>query len=308
VDRDASWLEVSIQVTKEQAEAVAEILGRFTPEGVVIERLAKDSISEEQSFESTVRVFGYLFDDANLEDKKKRLEEALFYLSRIQSLSRPQYKRIHDKNWMSAWKDQYKPLQIGNRLAILPAWAKNPYSERIPIRINPGMAFGTGTHPTTQLCLELMETRVLPGLDVIDVGCGSGILSIAAVLLGANHAYGADVSPAAVKSSLENAAINKTESSLTFIQGSVDEISLGAFDIIEAPLVIVNILATIIMRLFDENLASLAAPGGVLILSGILEPQSEQVLQKAQQFGLRLLEKREIEDWVALCLLKQQEN
>jgi len=308
VDRDASWLEVSIQVTKEQAEAVAEILGRFTPEGVVIERLAKDSISEEQSFESTVRVFGYLFDDANLEDKKKRLEEALFYLSRIQSLSRPQYKRIHDKNWMSAWKDQYKPLQIGNRLAILPAWAKNPYSERIPIRINPGMAFGTGTHPTTQLCLELMETRVLPGMDVIDVGCGSGILSIAAILLGAKHAYGADVSPAAVKSSLENSAINKTESSLTFIQGSVDEITLGAFDIIEAPLVIVNILATIIMRLFDENLASLAAPGGVLILSGILEPQSEQVLQKAQQFGLRLLEKREIEDWVALCLLKQQEN
>ena len=308
MDKDASWLEVSIQVTKEQAEAVAEILGRFTPEGVVVERLAKDSISEEQSFESTVRVFGYLFDDANLEDKKKRLEEALFYLSRIQSLSRPQYKRIHDKNWMSAWKDQYKPLKIGKNLAILPAWAKNPYSERIPIRINPGMAFGTGTHPSTQLCLELMETRVLPGLDVIDVGCGSGILSIAAVLLGANHAYGADVSPAAVKSSLENSAINKTESSLTFIQGSVDEISLGAFDIIEAPLVIVNILATIIMRLFDENLASLAAPGGVLILSGILEPQSEQVLQKAQQFGLRLLEKREIEDWVALCLQKQQEN
>ena len=308
MDRDASWLEVSIQVTKEQAEAVAEILGRFTPEGVVIERLAKDSISEEQSFESTVRVFGYLFDDANLEDKKKRLEEALFYLSRIQSLSRPQYKRIHDKNWMSAWKDQYKPLQIGNRLAILPAWAKNPYSERIPIRINPGMAFGTGTHPTTQLCLELMETRVLPGMDVIDVGCGSGILSIAAILLGAKHAYGADVSPAAVKSSLENSAINKTESSLTFIQGSVDEITLGAFDIIEAPLVIVNILATIIMRLFDENLANLTAPGGVLILSGILEPQSEQVLQKAQQFGFRLLEKREIEDWVALCLQKQQEN
>ena len=308
MDKDASWLEVSIQVTKEQAEAVAEILGRFTPEGVVVERLAKDSISEEQSFESTVRVFGYLFADANLEDKKKRFEEALFYLSRIQSLPRPQYKRIHDKNWMSAWKDQYKPLKIGNRLAILPAWAKNPYSERIPIRINPGMAFGTGTHPTTQLCLELMETRVLPGLDVIDVGCGSGILSIAAVLLGANHAYGADVSPAAVKSSLENAAINKTESSLTFIQGSVDEITLGAFDIIEAPLVIVNILATIIMRLFDENLANLTAPGGVLILSGILEPQSEQVLQKAQQFGFRLLEKREIEDWVALCLQKQQEH
>ena len=308
MDKDTSWLEVSIQVTKEQAEAVAEILGRFTPEGVVVERLAKDSISEEQSFESTVRVFGYLFADANLEDKKKRFEEALFYLSRIQSLPRPQYKRIHDKNWMSAWKDQYKPLKIGKSLAILPAWAKNPYSERIPIRINPGMAFGTGTHPTTQLCLELMETRVLPDMDVIDVGCGSGILSIAAILLGANHAYGADVSPAAVRSSLENATINKTESSLTFIQGSVDEITLGAFDIIEAPLVIVNILATIIMRLFDQNLANLVTPDGVLILSGILEPQSEQILQKAQQFGFRLLEKREIEDWVALCLQKQQEN
>ena len=308
MDNKASWLEVSMQVTPEQAEAVAEVLGRFTPEGVVVEHLAIQTSTPETLMEPKVRVSGYLFADAHLEGKKERLEEALFYLGRIQPLPDPVFKPIMDENWMAAWKDQYKPLKLGSNLAILPAWADNPYPERITIRINPGMAFGTGTHPTTQLCLELMENRVTPGMDVIDVGCGSGILSIAAVLLGANHAYGTDISPAAVQSSLENAALNHVSQKVSFFQGSVGEITSGAFAVTKASLVIVNILAAIIMRLFDEDLGELVFEGGSLILSGILDQQAQDVQQKAEHAGFFLVEKREIEDWVALSLKKKTTN
>jgi ribosomal protein L11 methyltransferase len=300
----ASWLEVSLQVTPEQAEAVAEVLGRFTPEGVVVEQLAIQNSTPETQMEQRVKVSGYLFADAHLEEKKQRLEEALFYLGRIQPLPNPIFKHIQDENWMSAWKDQYKPLKLGSNLAILPAWADNPYPERTAIRINPGMAFGTGTHPTTQLCLELMESRVVSAMDVIDVGCGSGILSIAAILLGAGHAYGADISAAAVQSSLENADLNHVSQKVSFIMGTVGEITSGVFDVAKAPLVIANILATIIMRLFDEDLGELVTEDGCLILSGILDQQAQDVLQKAEDAGFSLVEKREIEDWVALCLRK----
>lgn len=305
MDKKSSWLEVSLQVSPEQAEAVAEVLGRFTPEGVVVEQKAEQNRNPQTTLEPSVRVFAYLFADAHLEEKKMRLEEALFYLGKIQSLPAPSYKRIVDQNWMAAWKDQYKPMKIGERIAILPAWAKNIFPERVSIRINPGMAFGTGTHPTTQLCLELMEDRVQKGMHVIDVGCGSGILSIAAIQLGASHAYGVDVSTAAVKSSMENADINAVSDSVTFIQGSVGEIATGAFPVINAPLVIVNILAPIILRLFDEGLDGLVEAQGRLILAGILEPQAAEVLQKATSCGFVIEEKIEIEDWVALCLKKE---
>ncbi len=302
-----SWLEVSLIVSHEQAEAVADVLGRYTPEGVVVERMVRQTHSKKNQLENKVKVFGYLFVDAQLEEKKMRLEEALFYLGKIQPLPKPVYKIIRDQNWMSAWKDQYEPLKVGKTLAILPAWVEKAFPERVAIRINPGMAFGTGTHPTTQLCLEFMEEQIQKGMDVIDVGCGSGILSIAAVLLGAQHAYGADINPAALQSSLENTGINNTGKNTTFIQGSVPEISAGAFNIMQAPLVLVNILAPIILRLFDEGLAELVSKNGQLILSGILAIQAEEILRKAEANLFTLQSKQEIDDWVALLLRKLPE-
>lgn len=299
-----AWLEVSLVVSPEQAEAVADVLGRYTPEGVVVEQMARQTKTEKTHLEDQVRVFGYMFADGSLEEKKMRLEEALFYLSRIQPLPKPEYHFIHDQNWMAAWKDQYQPLKVGKTLAILPAWVEDAFPERTAIRINPGMAFGTGTHPTTQLCLQFMETLVQEGTDVIDVGCGSGILSIAAVLLGAEHAYGADISAAAVQSSRENAALNNTQNQTTFIQGSVPEILSGELEIVEAPLVIVNILAPIILRLFDEGLSDLVADDGNLILAGILDTQAENILQKALSHQFSLSGRLEIDDWVALSLRK----
>jgi len=301
----ASWLEVSLQVSQEQAEAVAEVLGRFTQEEVVIEQLTEeDNLSSIPIWQNSVKVFGYLFADEEVEELKTRLEESLWHLSQIQPLPAPTYRLIHDQDWMSAWKKQYRPLKVGKKLAILPAWAENTFPDRIPIRINPGMAFGTGTHPTTQLCLEMMESKVQPGQNIFDIGCGSGILSAAAIKLGADRVYGVDISAAAIASSAENADLNQVREKIELFKGSVSEIIRGCFGITQAPLVITNILASVILRLFNDGLAELVEPGGFLILSGILMPQISEVSSKAEAFGLQLIEQLEIDDWAALGLQK----
>ncbi len=301
----ANWVEVSLVVTPEQAEAVAEVIGRFTREGVVIEQAAlPDNPLEENLLEETVRVYGYFFADASVAERKQRLEEALWHLGQIQELPAAQYRQIQDENWMSAWKHQYKPLQIGQRLMIIPAWIENKFPDRLPILINPGMAFGTGTHPTTQLCLELIEKYLQPGQSMFDIGCGSGILSIAAVRLGAERVIAVDIDSASVASTHENCALNGMEDRVEIEQGSSDLVLTGRFGLLHAPLVVANILASVIMDMIDDGLSDLVQPGGFLILSGILDYQADGIVQKAAECGLTLQEKRVIEDWVALCLKK----
>ena len=251
-----------------------------------------------------MRVYGYFFADSSTEERKQRLEEALWHLGQIQELPPAQYRLIQDENWMNAWKHQYKPLQIGERLMIIPAWVENKFPERLPILINPGMAFGTGTHPTTQLCLELIEKYVEPGQTIFDIGCGSGILSIAAVRLGAKRVIAVDIDPASVASTQENCALNGIGDEVEIAQGSSDMILSGRFGLLEAPIVVANILASIILDMMEDELCDLVQPGGLLILSGILDYQADAVIQKAGEYGLTLLEKRTIEDWVALCLKK----
>ncbi|MDO9546386.1 MAG: 50S ribosomal protein L11 methyltransferase [Pelolinea sp.] len=301
----ANWLEISFQVTPEQAEAVAEVLGRFTKEGVVIEQMAEEnSSSPDLVFSSSVKVFGYFFVDASLEKQKMRLEESIWHLSQIQPIPEPTYHLIQDQDWMAAWKQHYRPFKVGKKLAILPAWAENAFPSRIPIRINPGMAFGTGTHPTTQLCLLMMEEIIQAGQNVFDVGCGSGILSAAAIKLGAGRVYGVDISAAAIASSAENAELNQVHDQIELHQGSVTEILSGCFGVIQAPLVIANILSSVILNLFNDGLANLVESGGTLILSGILTPQIHEIIANAKLFNLQLIEKLEIEDWAALGFKK----
>ena len=293
-------------VTPEQAEAVAEVLGRYTREGVVIEQLAdSDNRSDLTKLNPQVRVFGYFFADASAEERKRKLEQALWYLGRIQPLPVAEYRLIKDQDWMEAWKKHYQPVMIGKRLVIVPAWIDQEYPARIPIRINPGMAFGTGTHPTTQLCLEFLEEFVQPGQTVMDIGCGSGILSAAAVKLGARRVLAVDIDPASVKSTQENCDLNGVSKNVAIDKGSVSLVCSGHFEIATAPLVVANILASVIMSLFDEGLADLVEPGGLLLLSGILAHQADEVIVKAHENGLALRETKRIEDWVALALTRQ---
>ena len=300
-----NWLEVSLEVDGEMAEAVAEVLARFAPNGVVIESTALEQVSYGVARPvGALRVCAYLEMDAQIEETRQRLIEALWYLGRIRELPEPSFQVVGEVDWTAAWKQHYKPVPIGKRLIIVPAWLESPDASRIPIRIDPGMAFGTGTHPTTQLCLEFLESYNPQGGNILDIGCGSGILSVAALKLGAARAFGVDVEPESVQASQENASVNEVSEKFEATLGSVDEIKAGVFEIRQAPLVMANILAHILMRLLDEGMGDLLAPGGVLILSGILDEQLEAMVAKLSVHSLRILEQRKIEDWVALAVAR----
>jgi ribosomal protein L11 methyltransferase len=292
---------------------VADVLARFAPNGVTTEQ-AVDFVNDEDEGTPVgpITVRAYLPADEKLEETRQKLEESLYYLGMIQPLPSPVFVPLADQNWMEAWKARYQPIPIGRRLIIVPAWLESPDASRIPIKIDPGMAFGTGTHPTTQLCLELLESHTPKDGDVIDIGCGSGILSVAALKLGAEFALGVDIDEASVKASRENADANGIPAGQFAIGlGSVTEVLAGRFQapsrggsrgIQNAPLVLANLLAPIIIRLFDMGLAELVSPGGALILSGILAEQAEKVVSSAEAHGLKLVEKRQIGDWVALVV------
>ncbi len=311
-----NWLEVSLTVTGELAEAVADVLGRFAPNGVMTEQ-AVEFLNDEDEGTPTgdITVKAYLPMDERLDETRREMEESLYYLGLIQPLPKPTYTLIGNQNWMEAWKLRYQPIPIGKRLMILPAWMDLSDQTRIGIKIDPGMAFGTGAHPSTQMCLDLLETVFdsqksnieysNTQFSVIDVGCGSGILSVAALKLGAQFALGVDIDEAAITNSRENAENNGVSSEAFQLGiGSVEEVRAGKFSISSAPLVLANILAPILIRLFEAGMAELVEPGGFIILAGILEHQAEDVIKAAQERGLRLLDRRQINDWVALLCQK----
>jgi ribosomal protein L11 methyltransferase len=298
-----NWLEVSLEVDGEMAEAVADVLARFAPNGVVIESTAVEQIAYSEARPvGPLRVCAYLEMNAQIEETRQHIIESLWYLGRIRNLPEPVFKTVGEVDWTEAWKQHYKPVPIGERLIIIPAWMESPDDIRIPICIDPGMAFGTGTHPTTQLCLELLESYTPQGGDLFDIGCGSGILSIAALKLGAARAFGVDVETDAIPASQKNATTNGVDDQLEIALGSVDEVKAGAFEIQQAPLVLANILVRVLMRLLDAGMADLVAPGGVLILSGILEEQVGDMRAKLAEHHLQIVEQRQIEDWVALVV------
>ncbi len=308
IDQDVRWIEVKITSDGELAEALAEVLGRFVSNGVVVETVTHfNPVSQENEPTGDITVAGYLAVDEHLEAKRRKLEEAFWHLGQISPLPPAQFTPIKDKDWMAAWKVHYQPIKIGETLLILPAWKELEADEnRLVVRINPAMAFGTGTHPTTQLCLRLMEHHLTPGESVIDVGCGSGILSIAAWRMGAAHVLAVDIDSQAVASTHENAALNNLpQGVLETGKGSVEEILTWRFTIQQAPLVLVNILAPVIIRLLNNDLGDLVSQEGSLLLSGILIEQETEVLQAAEKAGFYLVERLADKDWVSMAMKKR---
>jgi ribosomal protein L11 methyltransferase len=294
-----TWLEVSFILPGEQAEVVAEILNRYAHQGVVIER---DLQTREKN---QMKVFAYLPEDDTLDHNKQEIEKAIFYLDKILPVPAPTYRQIRDEDWMASWKKFYQPVEIGQQLIIIPAWFEMKEKiNRIPIRVNPGLAFGTGTHPTTQLSLELLEKYVQPGMEMIDVGCGSGILSIAGILLGASHAIAVDISEAALLSTVENIAINGVQDKVESGLASVREIRAGNFSSQKAPLVVANILLKILEDLFDLGLGELVCIDGHLLISGILNDQVDEIEKKALANGFTRVEQITQIDWSALAFRK----
>ncbi|MCJ7532689.1 MAG: 50S ribosomal protein L11 methyltransferase [Anaerolineales bacterium] len=317
----ATWLEVALIVDGEIAEAVAEVLARFIPDGIVIEstQILSDPYDEGRPV-GPLRVYGYLpvvesAKDPMIEQTRRCLEESFWYLGRIRPVPAPLFKIVQQSDWAETWKQHYHPIPIGQRLMVIPSWLNIPLQGRVALRIDPGMAFGTGTHPTTRLCLEIIESlldQVKQPVDLtaIDVGCGSGILAIAALKLGLNHALGVDKDPEAIPIARKNAADNGVAPRLELGIGSVVEIRRGTFGLRRAPLVLVNILAPIIIQLLDDGLTDLLEPGGSLVLSGILENQLSgddklnpiAVLPVLERHSLVVQERRQVDDWVALVV------
>ena len=302
------WIEVSLRADGESAEAIAEVLGRFGHQGVSLEQVGIppdtwDETDIPPAEDLILRV--YFPDDETLEEKKRQLESALGHMRLMYPMPTPAYRRVQDADWAEAWKAHYRPLRIGGRLLIRPLWIDVELAEGdIEIALDPGMAFGTGTHPTTQLCLAALERLLQPGQEVLDLGAGSGILSIAAAKLGARKVLALDIDPIAVQATQENAAANGVAEIIAPLEGGLESVLTSArrFD-----LVIVNILARVILQLAEQGLSQILRPGGRAIFSGIIDSQVDEVEAALRRAGLQPAARRRSGDWALIEARRPQE-
>jgi ribosomal protein L11 methyltransferase len=283
------WLEISVTSDNEGAEAVAEVLSRYAYRGVAIEA------GPEGWNAGPVVVRAYLPADDRLRANKRRIEEALCHLDRIRSVSVPSFRPVAEEDWVEAWKERLNVLRIGRHIVIRPSWRDYaPEPGDIVIQLDPGMAFGTGLHPTTQMCLVALEELMRLEAAVLDLGTGSGILAIAAAKLGAGHVLAVDRDPVAVKTARGNLVTNGVQEIVSVMEGSLEEVS-GNYD-----LVVVNILAKVIVEMMQEGLATRLHSGGRLITAGIIADQESEVVAALERGGLTAIERQQREDWVRL--------
>jgi ribosomal protein L11 methyltransferase len=298
-----NWIEVSLEVDSEAAEAVADILRRYGHQGVAIEQagFAPEVWPDQVPPADRLIVRAYFPDSDRAEAQKQQLREAIWHLSQLYPIPEPAFAVVQDEDWAEAWKKHYEPLRLGRRLFICPVWVETAETRPndIALVMDPGMAFGTGTHPTTQLCLIALEDLLAdwPGIDVVDLGCGSGILGIAALKLGAARVLALDIDGLAVTSTRENAALNAVSDRLTVQQGSLESLRTTArhFD-----LLVCNILAKVIIDLCDHGLGDVIRAGGKAILSGIIQDQADDVGAALRRAGLEPTARRIQGDWVVI--------
>lgn len=306
VKQEQQWIEFSIEVDQEMADLVGNALIGILPAGLVSERIFEEVFPHElDQVTGPIRIFGFYTEDQDLE-LRKRILQALNGLKTKADLPDPTFTSLKNKNWAAAWQERYKPIPVGEGLIVVPSWLENPLPERTPIYIDPGMAFGSGTHETTRLSLAMLEICLIgkPHTDLIDVGCGSGILSIAAAKLGVERILGVDLDSEAIRVSKDNAKKNNVLKTIKFHTGSVPEILSDQFPLSTSTLVIANIIAPILEELFEEGLGKIVAPTGHLILSGILEDQLPAILSRLDQNDFIVRDTKLEGEWVAVLAEK----
>lgn len=308
---DTKWLEIAVNTTPDRLDEVTAKLTAAGMAGLVIE----DEAEFQQFLEQNRQYWDYV--DQELLDRMKGVTRVKFYVTddtdgRAQLA---QYTHgldceytvtpLSDNDWAYSWQKYYKPLSIGERLYVVPQWEKeNPVPDgRVPFYLNPGLTFGTGSHASTQLCLEGVEAHTKTGDAVLDLGCGSGILAIAALRLGASHATGVDIDPKAVDVAYENAALNGIGADTYTVQvgdiltnEALQTAIGGGYDIVLA-----NIVADVIIALAPA-VRPLLAEHGVFLCSGIIDDRAEEVAEKLRAAGLEILETHSAEGWFSyLC-------
>lgn len=299
------WLEVSVEANAESVESVSEIMARYGyNEGVVIEEpYSQDEDGDNLDIDPTrpVVVRTYLPMDETTEQRRTELEQGLWHLSRIGGVGQPVFGERAEEDWANAWKEHFPILRIGRHFVVRPSWREyEPRSDDRVIHLDPGMAFGTGLHPSTEMCMLFMEDVDLVNRSVLDVGAGSGILSVAAIRSGASNAVAVEIDPVAARSLAENVALNELTDQIEVICGDIKE-SLDASRTF--PVVIANIIA----RILADNAEAIArhvAPGGLLIASGIIEERESLVTDAFGALGFSVTGRRQARDWVALLLTR----
>ena len=302
IKQEPKWLEFSIEVDQDMADMVGNVLIGILPAGLVSERVFEEVFPHElDQVKGPIRIFGFYPEEEDL-IYRERILEALNGLKDKVDLPDPVFSSLENKNWAAAWQERYQPIPVGDRLIVVPSWLENPDLERIPIYIDPGMAFGSGTHETTRLTLAMLEKCLTEQshTELIDVGCGSGILSIAAAKLGVERILGVDSDPEAIRVSRENAKKNNLKKTIAFHTGSVQEILSEIFSLPRATLVVANIIAPILEELFEEGLGDIVSPDGHLVLSGILEDQLPAILNRLEQSDFKVRNTLRQGEWVAV--------
>jgi ribosomal protein L11 methyltransferase len=296
------WLEVSVVTDGEGAEAVAEVLRPFAYQnGVVLEQLGDENSLDPDALEPEVTVKIYLPEDEDTPEVRRRLEEVVYHLGRLYPIPGPIFRQLKEEDWANAWKENYHPFRVGQRVWIRPSWLDEQdeaQNDDVVLRLDPGMAFGTGLHPTTQMCLQALELLVRPGMAVLDVGTGSGILAILAAKLGADQVVAVDTDELAVKTAVANASQNLVADQITVQRGTLITVQQQNWDV-----VVVNILAPVIIAMIEQDgLLNYVGEKGHLILSGIIDEQVEGVVTAVHQAGGHIRQTFTIRDWVALVV------
>ncbi|WP_258298074.1 50S ribosomal protein L11 methyltransferase [Paenibacillus peoriae] len=319
------WNEITIHTTEEAIEMISNFLHEAGAGGVSIEESGSLNKPRDTSYgqwydrplndipEGQAIIKGYFAEEVDMDRIRSQIEPRVEELRSFDiDPGKVQYelKTVDEDDWANAWKQYFKPLRVSDRLTIKPTWEDyEPASEEEKIiELDPGMAFGTGTHPTTSLCLRMLESVIKGGEEVIDVGTGSGILAIGAVKLGAKHVLALDLDPVAVSSARENTRLNGLEERITIKESDLLSV-LNASDPtlgIQLPvkLVVANILAEIILLFIDDVYKALE-PGGIYIASGIWKNKEEVVETALKAAGFEIAEISRDEDWLAFVARKR---
>ena len=307
---EVKWLEVTVNTTPDKLDEVTARLAAAGMDALVIEdggdflnfleqnRQYWDYVDQEllDRMKGVTRVKFYVSDDADGRAQLERYTRGLGWEYTVTPLT--------DSDWAYSWQKYYKPLPVGQRLYVVPQWEREEPvpAGRVPLYLNPGLTFGTGSHASTQLCLEGVEEHTAPGLPVLDLGCGSGILSIAALVLGASQAAAVDIDPKAVDVAYENAALNGIGKDRYLVRAG-DVISDAALvrELAQTcyHLVLANIVADVIIPL-SARVPELLDRDGLFLCSGIIDTRAQEVADALARNGLRVTRRREKNGWVAL--------
>ena len=298
------WLELSVRTPPEFVEPLSQIFYRYGHGGVAVEQEGgfNPDEGETPSGDEWAVVTTYLPMNASLDERRSRIDVGVRLVAHVCDISPLQERVVEEEEWQNSWKEHFHVLRVSRRITICPTWREHtPGEGEIVIMLDPGMAFGTGHHPTTRMCMEQLDALVAPGMDVLDVGCGSGVLSITAARLGARHVFGLEIDSVAVNVAKQNVRDNGVEHTVRVLHGTLPhaDARAGAYDIAVA-----NISAKVVSEI-ASHMAAAVRPGGVLIASGILLENKDRVAQALAAAGAELEQTLVDGDWVTLVASAQ---